>query len=101
MSFDLEPLHDPSLVIATSITATIHRAKRRDTGGGLPDLLADQTEQFTWYDVERIQSGASQTHEAELEGNRYSIFRPELLPDRGDVCRRKLEEFEFENRQLR
>ncbi len=36
----IERLIDPSLMITTSITASIHGAERRDTGGGLPDLLA-------------------------------------------------------------
>lgn len=98
---DIEPLHDPGLVIATGIPASIHRAKRRDTGGDLPDLLADQAQEFTRYDGERIQSGASQAHKAQLKGNRDPIFRPELLSNRGDVRREKLEEFEFEYRQRR
>lgn len=101
MRLDIEPLHDPSLMISASIAASVHGSKRRDTGGSLPDLLANQIQQFTRYDVERIQSGASQAHKAKLKGNRDPIFRPKLLPDRGDVRRGKLEEFDFEYRQFR
>ena len=101
MDLDIEPLHDPSLMITASIAASVHGAKRRDTGGILPDLFANQIQQFARYNVECIQSGATQAHKAKLKGYRDPIFRPKLLPDRGDVRCGKLEVFDFEYRQFR
>jgi hypothetical protein len=87
-------------ISAEATTPTGNSFAEAMRGGSLPDLLANQIQQFTRYDVERIQSGAGQAHEAQLKGNRNPIFRPKLLPDGGDVRRGKLEEFDFEYRQF-